>query len=263
MDRVIFVVPKLWLNRLEAAIEHCEREGVDTAVCVDLFNPKLAQLEQSEFAGIPMISFQTSIAKEWQIFAKRLIDIGLSLIALILLLPVFIFTTIMIKATSKGPILFRQVRSGKNGRRFTLYKFRSMVVGAEMRKRALTHRNEMQGPVFKMQRDPRVTPFGRFMRKFSIDELPQLYNVIKGDLSLVGPRPALPAEVDMYESWQRRRLSMKPGVTCIWQVSGRNRIDFDRWMEMDLQYIDNFSIWLDFKILFRTIFVVLTGYGAA
>jgi len=138
-----------------------------------------------------------------------------------------------------------------------------MYVGAEMRKKELERQNEMRGPVFKMKRDPRTTPFGRFMRRFSIDELPQLFNILKGDMGLVGPRPPIPAEVEMYETWQRRRLSMKPGLTCIWQVSGRNKIDFEQWMEMDLQYIDNFSLWLDFKLLVRTIFVVLTGYGAA
>ncbi len=263
IDRVIFVVPRLWLDRIEPAIEHCEREGINTEVCVDLFKPKLAQLTQSNFAGIPMIAFRTSSAKEWQLFVKRTMDIVLSLLALVVLSPVFIIAMIGIKTTSRGPIFFRQVRSGKNGRKFTLYKFRSMVVGAEIRKRALERKNEMNGPVFKMRHDPRVTRFGRFMRKFSIDEFPQLYNVFKGDMSLVGPRPAIPAEVELYESWQRRRLSMKPGITCVWQVSGRNHIDFDRWMEMDLQYIDHFSIWLDLKLLFRTIFVVITGYGAS
>jgi lipopolysaccharide/colanic/teichoic acid biosynthesis glycosyltransferase len=150
-----------------------------------------------------------------------------------------------------------------NGRKFTLYKFRSMYVGSDIRKKELERQNEMNGPVFKMKRDPRVTTLGRLMRRSSIDELPQLFNVLKGDMSLVGPRPPLPAEVAMYQSWQRRRLSMKPGLTCIWQVSGRSKIDFDRWMEMDLEYIDKFSLWLDFRILFRTFFVVLTGYGAA
>ena len=169
----------------------------------------------------------------------------------------------MVKLSSRGPILFRQTRCGLNGRKFSLYKFRSMYVGAEMRKKELERQNIMGGPVFKMKRDPRVTRFGRFMRRFSIDELPQLFNVLRGDMSLVGPRPPIPDEVDMYETWHRRRLSMKPGLTCIWQVSGRNKVDFEQWMDMDLQYIDSFSLWLDFKILFRTVFVVLTGYGAA
>lgn len=262
IDRVIFVVPRMWLNRIEAAIEHCEREGISSAVSVDLFRPKLAQPIQSEFSGIPLIIFQTSIAKEWQLFFKRILDLLLSFFGLILCIPIFIISLIIIKATSKGPLLFKQIRCGLNGRKFTLYKFRSMVLGAEMRKKELRRQNEMTGPVFKMRRDPRVTRFGRFMRRFSIDELPQLFNVLKGDMSLVGPRPPLPTEVEMYESWQRRRLSMKPGISCIWQVSGRNRIDFERWMEMDLQYIDSFSLWLDFKILIRTIFVVLVGYGA-
>lgn len=263
IDRVIFIVPRMWLNRIEEAISHCEREGISTAVSVDLFKPKLAQMQLSTLAGIPLILYQTSIAKEWQLFLKRSLDIFISFFTIVLLSPVFLFTMIVIKLSSKGPVFFSQTRCGLNGRKFTLYKFRSMYVGADMRKKELKRQNEMNGPVFKMKRDPRVTPFGRFMRKFSIDELPQLFNVLKGDMSLVGPRPPLPTEVAMYQSWQRRRLSMKPGLTCIWQVSGRSRIDFDRWMEMDLEYIDRFSLWLDFKILFRTFFVVLTGYGAA
>jgi exopolysaccharide biosynthesis polyprenyl glycosylphosphotransferase len=263
IDRVIFVVPRLWLNRIEPAIEHCEMEGIDTAVAVDLFHPKLAQIRQSRFVDIPLLVFQTSIAKEWQLFLKRIMDLFASLIILTVLSPVMIISMMVIKLTSPGPVFYRQTRVGMNGRLFTLFKFRSMVDGAEMRKRELERQNEMKGPAFKMRRDPRVTRFGRFMRKFSIDEYPQLFNVLKGDMSLVGPRPALPTEVEMYEVWQRRRLSMKPGITCIWQVSGRNKIDFERWMEMDLQYIDNFSLWLDFTLLVRTVFVVLTGYGAS
>ncbi len=263
IDRVIFIVPRLWLNRIEEAIYHCEREGISTAVSVDLFQPKLAQLQLSNLAGIPLILYQTSMAKEWQLFIKRTLDISLSFIALVLLSPILLFTIIGIKLSSKGPVFFSQIRCGLNGRKFTLHKFRSMYVGADIRKKELERQNEMNGPVFKMKRDPRVTPFGRFMRKFSIDELPQLFNVFRGDMSLVGPRPPLPTEVAMYQSWQRRRLSMKPGLTCIWQVSGRSRIDFDRWMEMDLEYIDKFSLWFDFRILFRTFFVVVTGYGAA
>jgi len=155
------------------------------------------------------------------------------------------------------------MRSGLNGRKFKLYKFRTMVVGAEMKKRELEKMNEMDGPVFKMKFDPRITKIGRILRKLSIDEIPQLLNVLKGDMSIVGPRPPLPVEVELYKMWQRRRLSLKPGLTCIWQVSGRNQVQFEKWMQMDLQYIDQWSLWLDFKILFKTVFVVLFGYGAS
>jgi len=262
IDRVIFAVPRIWLNRIEDAIHHCETEGISTAVCVDLYGTKSAQLQQSNFAGIPLIIFQTFRAKEWQLFLKRAIDVVASIFGLIVLSPLLVMTALGIKITSRGPIFFKQKRVGLNGRRFTCLKYRSMYVGADMRKKELKRQNIMNGPVFKMRRDPRVTRLGRFMRKFSIDELPQLINVLKGDMSLVGPRPPLAEEVSLYEARHRRRLCMKPGITCIWQVSGRNKIDFDTWMDMDLQYIDNFSLWLDFKILFRTFFVVLTGYGA-
>jgi len=169
---------------------------------------------------------------------------------------------LLIKWTLPGPVLFNQVRMGLNGRKFNMYKFRSMHQDAENRLGALKSSNEMSGPVFKIANDPRVTPVGRFIRKFSIDELPQLFNVLKGDMSLVGPRPPVYKEVLEYQRWQRRRLSMRPGITCIWQVSGRNDIGFEEWMELDLQYIDNWSFWLDLKLLFKTIPAVLIGKGA-
>jgi lipopolysaccharide/colanic/teichoic acid biosynthesis glycosyltransferase len=169
----------------------------------------------------------------------------------------------MIKLTSGGNVLFRQTRCGLNGRFFTLYKFRTMVEDAEERRRELMHLNEMNGPVFKLRSDPRVTAFGRFLRRFSLDELPQLWNVVRGDMSLVGPRPPIPEEVAKYQRWQRRRLAMKPGLTCLWQVSGRNDLDFDRWMQLDLEYIDSWSPTLDFKILLKTIPAVLSGKGAS
>lgn len=263
IDRVIFVVPRLWLNRIDEAILACEREGISTSISMDLYNLRIAKVRQTDFSGFPLLEFETFSASEWQLFIKRIMDIVFSIILLILFSPILITAAIAIKLTSKGPIFFTQIRSGLNGRKFKLYKFRTMVVGAEMKKRELEKMNEMSGPVFKIRKDPRITPVGRILRKFSIDELPQLFNVLKGDMSIVGPRPPLPVEVELYKMWQRRRLSLKPGLTCIWQVSGRNKIQFEKWMEMDLEYIDRWSLWLDIKILFKTVFVVLTGYGAS
>lgn len=263
VDRVIFVVPRLWLNRIDEAILACEREGISTSISMDLYNLRIAKVRQTEFGRFPLLEFETFSAKQWQLFLKRSIDILLSIILLILFSPIILITAIIIKATSEGPLLFTQTRSGLNGRRFALYKFRTMFVGSEMKKRELEKMNEMDGPVFKMKNDPRITKVGRFLRKFSIDEIPQLINVLKGNMSIVGPRPPLPVEVDLYQMWQRRRLSLKPGLTCIWQVSGRNKVKFEKWMEMDLEYIDQWSLWLDFKILFKTVFVVMFGYGAS
>lgn len=263
IDRVIFVVPRLWLHRLDDVILACEREGIATSISMDLYDLRIAQMRQTNFNGFPLLEFETFNAKEWQLFIKRAMDIALSLFVLTLTSPFYLMTAIAIKLNSKGPVFFSQVRCGVNGRKFTLYKFRSMVVGAEMKKKLVEKMNEMDGPVFKIKHDPRITQVGRIIRKLSIDELPQLINVLKGDMSIVGPRPPLPIEVEMYQLWQRRRLSLKPGITCVWQVSGRNNINFDRWMEMDLEYIDNWSLWLDIKILIKTFFVVLTGYGAS
>ena len=263
VDRVIFVVPRLWLHRIEDSIKSCEREGIHASIAMDLYDLHIAQIHQTDFFEFPLLEFVTFSAKEWQLFLKRIFDIVFSSIAIIFFLPLILITIAAIKATSKGPIFFKQKRAGLNGRLFTLYKFRSMIVGAEMKRRELEKMNEMDGPVFKIRSDPRITAIGRILRKTSIDELPQLFNVLKGDMSIVGPRPPLQIEVEMYEFWQRRRLSLKPGITCIWQVSGRNNISFERWMEMDLEYIDNWSLWKDFVILFKTIKVVLTGYGAS
>ena len=180
---------------------------------------------------------------------------------LVLAAPLFALIALLIKTTSKGPVIFRQVRCGLGGREFAFYKFRSMVENAEAAQSQLQHLNEMSGPVFKIGKDPRCTPVGRFLRKFSLDELPQFINILKGDMSFVGPRPPLPQEVEDYERWQRRRLRMKPGLTCLWQVRGRNEIDFDEWMRLDLQYIDTWSLLLDIKIVLKTIPIVLLGKG--
>jgi exopolysaccharide biosynthesis polyprenyl glycosylphosphotransferase len=186
--------------------------------------------------------------------------IGALILALVAL-PIMLTAAIAVKLDSRGPVLFKQVRSGRSGRRFVIYKFRTMTCDAEKKKASLWNRNEMSGPVFKIKNDPRVTTIGKFLRKYSIDELPQLFNVIAGDMSLVGPRPPLPSEVMRFEPWQRRKLSVRPGLTCLWQVNGRNAIDFNDWMRLDLEYIDSWSPALDLKILARTIPTVLKGSG--
>ncbi len=198
-----------------------------------------------------------------QLLVKRVIDASLSFMVLILLFPLLVVVAILIKLTSPGPVLFVQERVGMNQRKFKLYKFRSMVADAEQRKAELIHLNERDGPAFKINNDPRITPIGRFIRRTSIDELPQLFNVLSGEMSLVGPRPPLPEEVKKYEWMFRKRLCVKPGITCIWQISGRNHISFERWMQMDHEYIENWSIWLDLQILFKTIPAVIFSRGAS
>jgi exopolysaccharide biosynthesis polyprenyl glycosylphosphotransferase len=199
----------------------------------------------------------------YQLMFKRLLDVSVALILLTVLSPLLLLVAIIIKVTSPGPVLFVQERMGMNRRRIKLYKFRSMTIDADRRRHEVAHLNEMDGPVFKIRNDPRVTPFGRFMRKTSIDELPQLYNVLTGSMSLVGPRPPLPSEVAQYDWVFQRRLSIKPGITCLWQISGRNEVSFREWMELDRQYVTNWSFWLDLKILCRTIPVVLARRGAS
>ena len=261
VDEVVFVVPRSRLNHIEKALYTCETKGVKATVAVDLFNLKLAKSRQTEIDGMPLLTFETTVAREWEFFIKRAIDIILSGFALIILSPVFALTALMVKLTSYGPVLFVQKRVGLNGRTFSLYKFRSMYKKASEKLTELEVMNEMSGPVFKMKQDPRITRVGKFLRKFSIDEFPQFFNVLLGHMSLIGPRPPLPEEVAKYEFWQSRRLSMRPGLTCLWQISGRNKVDFNEWMKLDLRYLDNWSLWLDFKIFVKTIPVVLFGIG--
>jgi exopolysaccharide biosynthesis polyprenyl glycosylphosphotransferase len=260
---VVFSVTQTAFSEIEKAIMACEVEGVEAWLVADFVKTSIARATVDDFYGKPLLIFRTTPETSWQLVCKRVIDFAGALIGLVILGPlVMVPAAIILKLTSSGPILFRQKRSGLHGRLFTMYKFRSMVSNAEMLKAELEGFNEMTGPVFKMEEDPRITPVGRFLRKTSADELPQLWNVLVGDMSLVGPRPPIPSEVQQYDPWHRRRLSMKPGITCIWQISGRNRIGFDQWMKLDLQYIDNWSLWLDLKILARTLPVVMTGFGA-
>lgn len=263
IDEVLFTDTTVDPDRMHDILEECEELGIKTRIPLNQYDLKIAKLSVENFQNIPILTFSTTSAKVLDLFFKYLLDRILAFFILIILSPVMFLIGLIIKLTSKGPILFSQIRTGLYGRPFVFYKFRSMYIDAEDRLKELEKFNEMQGPVFKMKNDPRVTPFGRFIRRTSLDELPQLFNVLKGEMSLVGPRPPLPKEVEQYQRWQRRKLSMKPGITCIWQISGRNEIvDFDNWMRMDLEYIDNWSLWLDFRILVKTLFVVLTMYGA-
>jgi exopolysaccharide biosynthesis polyprenyl glycosylphosphotransferase len=262
IDEVIFVIEKGKLGEYEQALLVAERHGVRAHVSLDIFPHVLARPVLEELDGIPLLTFTTTPSNPVELAAKRAIDLSLSLALFVVTFPIQILAAAAIRLLSGAPVLFRQVRCGLNGRHFTLLKFRTMEPGAEERLAEISHLNEMTGPVFKARRDPRLTTAGRILRRLSIDELPQLWNVIVGDMSLVGPRPPLPEEVSRYEPWQRRRLSMKPGLTCLWQVSGRSELDFDRWMALDLKYIDTWSPMLDLKILLKTVPAVLSGRGA-
>ena len=263
VDEIVFAVTRKKLDEMKQIFLLCEELGIRARVAMNFFQNRLARLEVEELEGIPFLTFTTTPSNETQLAAKRLLDVAISLVLLGLSAPVILLAALAIKLSSPGSVLFKQQRIGLNGRTFTLYKFRTMIADAHERLSEVSHLNEMTGPVFKAKGDPRVTSVGRIMRRFSLDELPQLWNVLKGDMSLVGPRPPIPEEVRSYHRWQRRRLSMKPGLTCLWQVNGRNNVDFDRWMQMDLQYIDNWSPSLDLKILLRTIPAVLLGRGAS
>jgi exopolysaccharide biosynthesis polyprenyl glycosylphosphotransferase len=262
IDEVIFVVPRSRLNSLQGAIEDCETEGVTVTVAVDLFDTKLARSSVAELDGLPLLHFKTTHAKEWELLIKRMFDFAASGLGLIVLSPLFLIMAILIKITSKGPVYFKQNRLGLAGRRFTLYKFRTMRQGAHAVLSDVPDLESMTTPEFREKKTGWITPVGRFMRKFSIDELPQLINVFVGHMSIVGPRPTVPDEVEKYKDWQRRRFSMKPGITCLWQVNGRNNIAFEDWMKLDLEYLDNWSLWLDAKILLKTVPVVIFGIGA-
>jgi exopolysaccharide biosynthesis polyprenyl glycosylphosphotransferase len=262
VDELIFVIEKGKLGEYENALVVAERHGVRAHVSLDIFPHVLARPVLEELDGIALLSFTTTPANPGQLAAKRAIDFAFSLAFSLVTAPIQALAAVLIKISSPGPVFFRQVRCGLNGRHFTLLKFRTMDLGAQERLHEVSHLNEMSGPVFKVSRDPRLTPVGRLLRRLSIDELPQLWNVILGDMSLVGPRPPLPEEVARYEPWQRRRLSMKPGITCLWQVSGRSNLDFDRWMALDLKYIDTWTPMLDLKILLKTVPAVLSGRGA-
>jgi len=263
VDEVVFAVNREELERMEELLLLCEEEGVRTRVQLQVFPHLYSQVYLEHLYHIPLLTFSNAPADELRLLVKRVLDFLAAALMLAVLSPLLALLALAVKLTSAGPALFRQERCGLGGRRFSLYKFRSMAMDADLRKEELAALNEADGPVFKMRNDPRCTPLGRWMRKFSLDELPQLWNVLKGDMSFVGPRPPLPEEVEKYERWQRRRLRMRPGLTCLWALEGRSRLSFKRWMQLDLDYIDTWSLWLDLKIFLKTIPRVLTGRGAA
>jgi exopolysaccharide biosynthesis polyprenyl glycosylphosphotransferase len=263
-NAVVLSAKHTFFGEVEKAIHTCELEGVEVWLMADFFKTQISQTSLDEFHGRPMLVFRSVPEPTWQAVAKQVTDFAGALAMLaVLAVPMAAFA-IGIRLSSRGPILFRQERAGLNGRPFTMFKFRSMVNEAEQLKQELAALNEMSGPVFKVTNDPRVTRIGRFIRRYSIDELPQLINVIRGEMSLVGPRPLPVDEVARFDDVShRRRLSVKPGLTCLWQVSGRNDVrDFREWVRLDLEYIDNWSFWLDLKILWRTIPAVFNGSGA-
>lgn len=242
----------------------CMHNGIAMRVNSDAFGLRRARWLSEDFEGGHYIATLTGAGEGWPLAVKRTLDVTLSALLLLLFSPVLLAAAIAIRLDSKGPIFFFQDRIGLNKRRFTIYKFRTMVPNAEQLMRHLEVKNEVSGPVFKIKEDPRITPIGRFLRRSSIDELPQLFNVLKGDMSLVGPRPLPVRDYEGFnEDWQRRRFSVRPGITCLWQVNGRSDISFNQWMLLDLKYMDEWSLWLDFKILAKTVPAVLKGAGAA
>ena len=265
VDEVVMALPIRSLHEEGSRIAAlCEEQGVTLRLLTNIFNLKMARTSAEDLQGDPLITHYTSTLEGWPVFFKRILDIMISSLAIVLLCPVLLVVAVLIKLNSPGPVLFVQKRLGLNKRRFNVYKFRTMVADAEVRMREIEHLNEVSGPVFKIKRDPRITPIGRFLRKTSVDELPQLLNVLKGEMSLVGPRPLPVRDYEgFHEDRQRRRFSVKPGITCLWQIRGRSSIPFEQWMELDLQYIDKWSLWLDLEILMRTIPAVLRGSGAA
>jgi exopolysaccharide biosynthesis polyprenyl glycosylphosphotransferase len=268
VDEVVLALPIRSFHGVSSQIASaCEAQGIIVRFLPNIFDLKEARHRAEELDGDPLISHESTITDFWGLVIKRAIDIVVSLTAIIVVSPVMLLTAVLVRLTSPGPTFFVQNRLGLNKRMFQIYKFRTMVVDAEDRLKDLEHRNEANGPVFKIKKDPRITLIGGFLRKTSIDELPQLFNVLKGEMSLVGPRPLQVRDYELFEvhcqDWQRKRFSVRPGITCLWQVMGRSSTTFEKWMELDLQYIRNWSLWLDLQILAKTLPAVIKGSGAA
>jgi exopolysaccharide biosynthesis polyprenyl glycosylphosphotransferase len=264
VSRVVFAAQHVHFNKIEEAVQACETEGVDAWISADFLQTTLAKPAFDVFAGRLMLVFQCAPNVSWSLWLKEMVDRLAALALIALSSPLWLMAMIGIRLSSPGPVIFRQDRAGRFGKPFRMYKFRTMCLGAEKQREGLAGRNQMAGPVFKVEDDPRIFPFGRWLRRLSIDELPQLINVLRGEMSLVGPRPLPVYEIARIEKdAQRRRLSVKPGLTCLWQIMGRNRINsFEEWVALDLKYIDNWSLWLDLEILCKTLPAVLKGSGA-
>ncbi|MEW6411216.1 MAG: sugar transferase [Candidatus Zixiibacteriota bacterium] len=263
VDAIVIAVEPEDLPQTRSVFEVAETMGVAVCFVPEVFESKVTRVRTESIGRRSLLVYRAVPENEILLSVKSLVDRIGALCGLIVISPVLFLTALAIKLDSRGPVFFKQTRSGLNGKPFKLYKFRTMCQGADRKKNELAALNEMSGPVFKIRNDPRVTRVGRLLRKTSLDELPQLINVLKGEMSLVGPRPPLPTEVAEYAPWQHRKLSVKPGVTCTWQVSGRNNIDFEDWMRLDLEYIDNWSLWEDTKIIAKTIPAVIKGSGAS
>lgn len=259
IDEVALCLPFLEWDRMNAIAHVCEEEGKIVRVPVDMLDRAFASGRFEDLDGTPVYSLVSGPDRAVALVVKRVFDMVVASLAILVGSPLLLGIAVTVRLRDGSPVLFRQIRIGLHGRRFEMLKFRTMSLDAERRLEALRERSEINGAAFKMTDDPRVTRSGRFLRRTSLDELPQLWNVIRGDMSLVGPRPALPREVEAYDLWHRRRLSMKPGITGLWQVSGRRSPDFDRWAELDLSYIDRWSLWLDLKILARTLPAAIEG----
>lgn len=262
IDEVIITLPWMYHRKILGIMRQCERERVRARIVPDLFQLALSRVDIEDLGGIPIIGVKEVSITGWNLAFKRISDIVFSLIGLILFSPLMLLIALAIKLDSPGPILFKQIRVGKGGQEFVFYKFRSMHQGAEEEQPKLADLDEVVGPTFKIRHDPRCTRVGRILRRTSLDELPQLYNVLRGEMSLVGPRPALPSEVAQYKEWHRRRLEISPGITGLWQVSGRSELTFDEMCLLDIYYLENWSPLLDLKIALKTIPAVIIGTGA-
>ncbi|MBD3402975.1 exopolysaccharide biosynthesis polyprenyl glycosylphosphotransferase [candidate division GN15 bacterium] len=261
MDALMLAVEPEQLPQMQRLIEEAERMGLPVCVMPECYGGAVGGFAAAEIAGKPALVLRAVPESRFAKLAKATIDRLGAVVGIVLTAPIMAICAALIKLESRGPILFTQVRAGINGRPFQLYKFRTMCADAERKKATLQDQNEMSGPVFKIKEDPRITTVGRFLRKYSLDELPQFFNILKGDMSLVGPRPPLPREVVEFAGWQRRKLSVKPGLTCLWQVNGRNEIDFEDWMRLDLEYIDTWSLANDVRLIARTVPTVIKGSG--